>query len=159
MGTDGIFEVQFTLAPVVRTRRQASPKPEAAPAREDEAPKPAIPRLTRVLALAVQFQAMLDRGVAKDFADLARLGCVCRERISQIMVLNYLAPDIQADILSIEPVPGGRFPLSETQARRVAKELVWSDQRRKWRELLVTNRVQREETGTQTSHPIEPDAA
>jgi hypothetical protein len=37
-----------------------------------------LPRVTQVMALAVYFQDKLDRGEARDYADLARLGCVTR---------------------------------------------------------------------------------
>ena len=35
-----------------------------------------------------------EGGEAKDYADLARLSCLCRERISQIVRLKYLGPDM-----------------------------------------------------------------
>jgi hypothetical protein len=55
-----------------------------------------IPRITRLMALAIKFQDMVDRGEVRDYADLARLGYVTRARITQIMNLLNLAPDIQA---------------------------------------------------------------
>jgi hypothetical protein len=45
------------------------------------------PRAAQVLALALQLQEMIDSGEVRDYADLACLGCVSRERISQIMML------------------------------------------------------------------------
>src|SRR6185369_12960251 len=88
-----------------------------------------LPRVTQVLALAIQFQDLLDRGEAKDYADLARLGGLCRERVSQIMRLNYLAPDIQVELLYLPPVPAGRYPISETAVRKIANILSWPEQR------------------------------
>jgi hypothetical protein len=41
-----------------------------------------MPRITQVLALALQFQELIDRGEIRRHAALARLGCVSRERIS-----------------------------------------------------------------------------
>ncbi len=69
--------------------RQAAgrPKKTAAPA------PPRIPRITRLMALAIKFQEMIDRGEVKDYADLARLGHVTRARITQIMNLLKLAPE------------------------------------------------------------------
>ena len=55
------------------------------------------------MALAIQFQDMIQRGEARDYADLARLGCLTRERMSQIMELVWLAPDIQQEILEFPP--------------------------------------------------------
>lgn len=61
------------------------------------------------MALAFQSREMIDRGEIRGHADLARLGCVSRERISQIMMLNWLAPDIQEAILRLPQTRGGRL--------------------------------------------------
>jgi hypothetical protein len=94
-----------------------------------------LPRVTQVMALAVQFQDMIQRGDARDYADLARLGCLTRERMSQIMELVWLAPDIQQEILESPPRPATRFPISELAARRIAASMDWVEQRDLWRKL------------------------
>lgn len=53
------------------------------------------PRLARLMALAIKFDGLVRQGVVRDYADLARLGYVSRARITQIMNLLHLAPDIQ----------------------------------------------------------------
>src|SRR4051812_43939472 len=58
-----------------------------------------VPRVARLLALAHKFQGMLDRGEVKSMAELARLGRVSRARITQIMDLLMLAPEIQEAVL------------------------------------------------------------
>lgn len=88
-----------------------------------------------VLALALQFQEMIDRGEVCDYADLARLGCVSRDRISQIMMLVWLAPDIQEAVLRLPPY-SGRAPFSEAALRRIAKIVRWKEQRTASRELF-----------------------
>jgi hypothetical protein len=88
-----------------------------------------------VLALALQFQEMIDSGEVRDYADLARLGCVSRERISQIMMLVWFAPDIQQAVLRLPPY-SGHVPFSEGALRRIAKMPLWEDQRRAARELF-----------------------
>ena len=85
-----------------------------------------------MLALAIHLEDMIRRGEAKDYADLARLSCLCRERISQIVRLNYLAPDIQIELLYLAQTPTGRYPISETAVRGIANLLSWTDQRREW---------------------------
>ena len=97
-----------------------------------------LPRVTQVLALAIQFQDMIQRGEARDYADLARLGCLTRERMSQIMELVWLAPDIQQEILKFPPSGAARFPISEVAARKIAGSLVWIEQRQDW--ILLKNR-------------------
>jgi len=91
-----------------------------------------LPRITQVLALAIHLENMIRRGEARDYADLARLSCLCRERISQIVRLNYLAPEIQIELLYLPPTPTGRYPISETAVRKIANLLSWTDQRREW---------------------------
>ncbi len=59
-----------------------------------------VPRVARLLALAHKFQRMLDSGEVKSMADLARLGRVSRARITQIMDLLMLAPEIEEAVLT-----------------------------------------------------------
>jgi hypothetical protein len=92
-----------------------------------------LPRVAQVLALAIHFQAMIQRGEARDYANLARLGCLTRERMSQIMELVWLAPDIQQKILEFRTTNGTRF--TEVAVRKIAGALSWKDQREAWREL------------------------
>ena len=51
------------------------------------------------MALAIKFDGMLREGVATDYTDLARLGSVTRARMTQIMNLLNLAPDIQEQMI------------------------------------------------------------
>ena len=124
MNSAHTVQVSFKLHSASRIERTLSSPSTSAPGR--------LPRVTQVLALAIQFDDMLRRGEAKDYADLARLGGLCRERVSQIMRLMYLAPDIQVELLYLPPTPTGRFPISETAAREVAGLLSWREQRKEW---------------------------
>jgi hypothetical protein len=99
------------------------------------------PRIFQVGALAIHFQDMLDRDEVRNHADLARLGCISRERMSQIMMLAWLAPGIQQQVLGLPKSAGGRFPVSETALRSVARLTVWDKQRAQWRELGQTRVV------------------
>jgi hypothetical protein len=130
MTAGALLEIRFNLRTKLRPSREV-------PARRIGR----LPRITQVLALAIHLEDMLRRGEAKDYADLARLSCLCRERISQIVRLNYLAPDIQVGILYLAPTAGGRFPISETALRKVANLLSWVDQRREWKALKQRHRV------------------
>ena len=124
------FEVKVRLHPTVRQINRA-PK-EIAPAADPTSRRGRLPRITQVLAMALQFQEMIDRGEIGRHADLARLGCVSRERISQIMLLTWLAPDIQEAILRLPQMPGGRFPVTEGTLRKMARLPLWEDQRAQW---------------------------
>lgn len=104
--------------------RQAAgrPKKTAAPA------PPCIPRITRLMALAIKFQDMIDRGEVKDYADLARLGLVTRARITQIMNLLNLAPQIQEALLLPNGSSDDWAQVSEHDLRAVTRAVVWQDQ-------------------------------
>src|SRR5467141_3813765 len=91
-----------------------------------------LPQITRVLALAIHLDNLIRQGGARDYADIGRLSCLCRERVSQMMRLNYLAPDIQVELLYLPPTPTGRYPVSETAVRKIASLLSWDEQRREW---------------------------
>ena len=104
----------------------------AAPAPQPPAPAGRVPRISRLMALAIRFDGMLRRGEVKDLAELARLGHVTRARATQILNLTMLAPDIQEALLFLPPVESGRDTTKEWQVRPVAAEPVWAKQRRMW---------------------------
>ena len=88
-----------------------------------------VPRVARLLALAHKFQGMLDRGEVESMAELARLGRVSRARITQIMDLLMLAPEIQAEVLFLQTSS------SWVQLRgllHVCAEPIWKAQRERW---------------------------
>lgn len=84
------------------------------------------------MALAIRFQGMVDSGEVRDYAELARLGYVTRARLTQIMNLLLLAPDLQEELLS--PASGGS-EYHERHLRRVASLVAWEDQRQSWQDL------------------------
>jgi hypothetical protein len=91
----------------------------------------AVPANARrdLMALAIRLEQMLQQKSVKDYADLARLGQVSRARITQIMHLRNLAPDIQATLLFLPPVERWRDSISEHTFRPITKELCWRRQR------------------------------
>lgn len=105
-----------------RTSRQRAGRPK----KGTEPQGPPIPRLARLMALALKFEGMIDRGEVKDYADIARLGFVTRARMTQIMNLLNLAPDIQEEILLTAP------NMVERHTRRIAAEAEWRLQRNVW---------------------------
>jgi len=78
----------------------------------------------------------VDKGEVADYADLARLAHVSRARITQIMNLLHLAPDIQEDILFLPPTDGSRDPIREHMVRPIAAIIDWRKQRTLWRQVL-----------------------
>jgi hypothetical protein len=96
------------------------------------APAPRIPRITRLMALAIKFQEMIDRGEVRDYADLARLGFVTRARLTQVMNLTLLAPDIQERILLGFADEHPPMHAGEAALRRIISFTFWPDQRSRW---------------------------
>ena len=91
-----------------------------------------LPRISRLMALAIRFDEMLKRGMLRDYADLARLGLVSKPRVTQIMNLLLLAPDIQEELLFLPRISIGRDPITERHVRHIAAEPNWSKQRVMW---------------------------
>ena len=98
-----------------------------------------LPRITRLMALAVRFQELLRTGTVQDYAELARLGIVSAARMTQVMNLLNLAPDIQEEILFLPEREAGREPVSERAIRRLPEILSWKEQRQMWNQLRGSN--------------------
>jgi hypothetical protein len=92
-----------------------------------------VPRLARLMALAIRFDSLLGAGHKQ--ADLAQLGHVSRGRIAQILSLVHLAPDIQESILFLPRVQRGRAPLILAKVLPLAAIPDWKKQRRRWQAL------------------------
>ena len=90
----------------------------------------AVPRLARLLALAIRLQELLDRGEATSYQALEQVAGVSRSRVSQVMSLLGLAPDIQESILCLR-----KQPPRENKIRKIAREPDWVTQRQLWHAL------------------------
>ena len=84
-------------------------------------------RIGCLVALAHRFEDLLRSGVVKDYAELARLGHVTRARVTQIMNLLNLAPEIQEYLLFLPAASGQR--VTERDLRRIAAQVRWDRQR------------------------------
>jgi len=60
------------------------------------------------------------------------VGHVARTRITQIMNLNLLAPDIQEAILNLPRTVNGRDPIKERHVRAIIGDIIWDTQREMW---------------------------
>jgi hypothetical protein len=87
------------------------------------------------MALALRFENLIREGRVADYSDLARLGHVSRARLTQIMNLLLLAPDIQEAILFMAPRRRGRDPIRLARLQPIALTWNWAKQRRLWKVL------------------------
>ena len=85
----------------------------------------AISRIARLMALAIRFDGLLRAEEFRDYAEIARLGRVTRARMTQIMKLLNLAPDIQEQILFLPRLKG----LNERNLRPIVSRIDWKEQR------------------------------
>jgi hypothetical protein len=91
-----------------------------------------VPRVAKLMALAIRLDGLIRDGVVTDQAELARIGHVTRARLTQIMNLLQLAPDIQEAILFLPATERGRDVFTEKQLRPIAAVADWRKQRRMW---------------------------
>jgi hypothetical protein len=70
-------------------------------------------------------RGLVREGEIRDYAAVARLGCVTRARMTQIMMLLNLAPDIQEQILFLPPIRG----LNERTLRPISNQIDWDESR------------------------------
>jgi hypothetical protein len=109
---------------------EAGPKPKAV------TPLPGrVPRVSRLLALALRLDERVRSGALANYAEVAVLGHVTRARVSQIMNLLNLAPDIQETILFLPRTVRGRDPINVRDLQPIASIPDWRKQRVLWQQL------------------------
>lgn len=134
MSNEMQIESSFRPTRASRGRKCLSPVPEVA---TEPAVDGRVPRVARLMALAIRFDRLIASGALKDLAEVARLGHVTRARATQVMNLTMLAPDIQEEILFLPRVEAGRDTIKEWQLRPIAATPDWGKQRKMWRHLAT----------------------
>ena len=110
-----------------------------------QSPRPT--HVSRLIALAIKFQSMLRDGIVRDQTELAR---VTQPRMTQILNLTFLAPDIQEAILFLK----GDTTVSEKALRSISVELSWAVQHEMWYTLLTTAE---DSTRVKVNRHVEPE--
>jgi hypothetical protein len=104
---------------------------------QPEQPMPSrLPRITKMMALAIRLDHLIKSGQVTDQAELARVGHVSRARLTQIMDLNLLAPDIQQEILELQNFSEIKGFPREIDIRQIAESHCWRTQRNRWRDTI-----------------------
>ena len=96
-------------------------------------------RVARMLALAHRLQSAIKNGEYQDRADLARQFDLTRARITQLLNLTLLAPDLQEQVLDLEAIDGLE-PTSERALREVVGMVDWGEQRQRWNGIFRSGR-------------------
>lgn len=94
------------------------------------------PLLRQNLVLAYQIQELFDKEKAKNLGQVGQWLHMTHARISQIMNLLFLAPDIQEEILFSDE--GKVLQLTEHKIRKIPMEVSWAKQREMWNEICKT---------------------
>jgi hypothetical protein len=109
---------------------------EGPPPTVPERPKGRLPRITRYMALAIYYEDLIRQGHVHDYAEIAALGHVTRARVTQIMNLRLLAPDLQERLLFLIRIVGGRDALCLRRLQSIALESDWRMQRDCWNKVM-----------------------
>jgi hypothetical protein len=126
------IEVPVAFQPMGRCGRKG-----LGPQAEEQALPPCrVPRLARLMALALRLEELVRTGQVRNYTQLAALGHVTRARICQIMNLLHLAPDIQEALLFLPPTRRGRDPIILADLQPIAAAFDWRKQRRLWQRLV-----------------------
>src|SRR5262245_6216402 len=91
-----------------------------------------VPRVSRLMALAMRFDELIRSGQVTGYAELAKLGHVTRARLSQIASLLGLAPDLQEEILFLPRTLKGRDPIQLRHLLPIVAIPDWRKQRIRW---------------------------
>jgi hypothetical protein len=122
-GATAIFTVAF--------RKPGRPQPVTTP------PHGKVARAARQLALAHAIERRVRAGELDDLAHAARVFGLTRARVTQIVNLTLLAPEIQEELLAMPPVTRGRDPITERRLRAIVAEPAWERQLDGWARLSV----------------------
>jgi hypothetical protein len=87
------------------------------------------------MALAIRFGDLMRSGEVTTYAELAGLGCVTPARMTQVMALLGLAPDIQEEILFLPRTVKGHDKVQLCHVLPIAALSNWREQRVRWKSL------------------------
>lgn len=112
----------------------------SAPAEPAEGDVGRVPRISVLMALAIRFDGLLRDGTVPNLTELARLAHVTQPRMTQIMNLLHLAPDIQEALLTLPRSACARDFVAERHIRAITRQGSWKRQRQLWSALKHRDR-------------------
>lgn len=122
-----------------RAGKGARKVPVAAPSNAPPVEPGRVPRVARLMALAIHIDGLIASGAVANLAEVARLGHVSRARATQIANLALLAVDLQEQLLFLPLLLKGRDRITLRNLQPIALTLDWKKQRRMWSELVLKN--------------------
>jgi hypothetical protein len=85
-----------------------------------------------MVAAAIRLDRLIRSGEAWERAAVSRLGRVSLTRVTQIMNHLFLAPDIQEQLLFLQPVAAGRASILRSHLQPLAAQLRRENQWGMW---------------------------
>ncbi len=131
-GSVGTLTRRVTADRVVNTAAKA--RRPAKPPRQ-----PRTPRVAELLQKAQEWHRQLEAGEAKTQAEIARREGITRARVTQIIGLLRLAPEIQEHVLSL-PDMVRRPAITERALRPIAQLEGAAEQKARFEELVAYSR-------------------
>lgn len=129
MSTSVSLDIHFATGANGHNRIRKGKKPKhAKPTR--------LPRITRLMALAIKFEHLFSKGIVNNQIELADLLGVNESQVSMILRLRLLAPDIQEWILNFPEQEENNDPILMTDLRKLSRLDSWDDQRRELQTIL-----------------------
>jgi hypothetical protein len=123
----------LTITREFHTTRRRDGQQHLRPGPAPEIPKGKILRISRFMALAIHCDELLRSGQIYNQSERARYAQITRARLTQILTLLNLAPDIQEELLFLPRTTEGRGEIQEKDIRQIAMNLDWSVQRKCWK--------------------------
>jgi hypothetical protein len=125
---------------VAKTGKRSGPR-RPAPTKTDATSPPSGPvgrisRVARLMALAIKLDGLIKSGEITSQRELAAIANVTPARVTQILNLLHLAPELQEALVNLPPVVSGRDTLTERQLRRVSSLSCWRQQATLWRRIV-----------------------
>ena len=122
----------LTITRPFHTTRRHDGRQHLRPGPAPETPPGKIPRISRLMALAIHCDELLRSSQISNQSELARYAQITPARLTQILTLLNLAPDIQEELLFLPRTTAGRGKIQEKAVRRIAMELNWETQWPMW---------------------------
>lgn len=133
LGPKGAFENGNISA---LTRRVPTPWVMTPQGKPKPPKEPEMPRVTKLLRKAIEWQTLLESGKIANQAEIARREGITRARVTQVMGMLRLAPEIREQILSLPDI-AIRSSVTERMLRPIRAIADHRDQRREFHKLVV----------------------
>jgi hypothetical protein len=88
-----------------------------------------ISRITKLMALAIRCDQLIKSGAVAGVTAMSQLAHVTQPRMTQILNMTLLAPDIQETLLHLPAIVEGKPELNEKSMRKICAEIDWARQR------------------------------